>query len=62
MYTIKDKDAILDPLQDLVTHLKTRFKGQCGIIYCLRRDECKDLARTLLRKHKINCGFYHGGM
>ena len=39
--------------------LRTRFKGKCGIIYCISRKDCERLAERLGRDFGIKCDFYH---
>jgi RecQ family ATP-dependent DNA helicase len=38
------------------------FHGKSGIIYCLSRNDCENVARELIRKHRISALHYHAGM
>ena len=62
LYEIRDKKAIKSIENDIKTMLKTRFKGKCGIIYCISRKECEKLAENLKRNHGIACDFYHADL
>ena len=42
--------------------LKTRFRGKCGIIYCISRKDCEKLAENLKRNHGVKCDFYHADL
>lgn len=45
--------------EDVVNMLRTRFRGKCGIIYCVSRKECEKLAEILKRNYAIKCDYYH---
>lgn len=47
-------------LDEITTMLKTDFHKKTGIIYCLSRNECDDLAAKL-SKHGVSCVSYHAG-
>lgn len=42
--------------------IKDEFKNKSGIIYCLSRNDCENVARELLDKHRISALSYHAGM
>lgn len=55
----KTKDA----LQQLGWLIKDRFgQATCGIVYCLSKNECADVAKYLKEKFKIKSAHYHAGM
>ncbi|CAI0551667.1 unnamed protein product, partial [Linum tenue] len=54
----KDKDA-LKQLGQLITD---RFKNQCGIVYCLSKNECVEVSNFLNDKCKIKTSYYHAGL
>ena len=62
IYEIRDKKQIKNVDSDIAQLLNTRFRGKCGIIYCVRRKECEQLSETLKRNFKIKCDFYHADM
>ncbi|QLQ81364.1 hypothetical protein HG537_0F01250 [Torulaspora globosa] len=41
--------------------IKTRFKGQTGIIYCHSKNSCEQVSAQMQR-NGIKCAFYHAGM
>ena len=58
-YEIRNKKSVKNIEEDIAGLLKTRFKGKCGIIYCISRKNCEKYAETLKRSHGIKCDFYH---
>ncbi|KAJ6397428.1 hypothetical protein OIU77_018444 [Salix suchowensis] len=42
--------------------LKDRFKNQCGIVYCLSKNECVEVSKFLNEKCKIKTVYYHAGL
>ena len=42
--------------------INEEFKGKCGIVYCLSRNDCESVAKELSNKHRIAALFYHAGM
>eukprot|EP00257_Ricinus_communis_P024451 XP_015584658.1 ATP-dependent DNA helicase Q-like 1 isoform X1 [Ricinus communis] len=42
--------------------LKDRFKNQCGIVYCLSKNECIEVSNFLNDKCKIKTVYYHAGL
>jgi bloom syndrome protein len=59
VYEIRDKKSLKSVDDDVVNLLRTRFKGKCGIIYCISRKDCEKLAETLKRNYQVKCDFYH---
>ena len=53
---VKTKDKLLE-----IAEFIDRRKDSSGIIYCLSRNNCQDVAEAL-RNYGINAGFYHAGM
>ena len=47
-------------LQEIAEFIDRR-KDKSGIVYCLSRNNCQDVAEAL-RNYGINAGFYHAGM
>ncbi|KAG6774989.1 hypothetical protein POTOM_018409 [Populus tomentosa] len=54
----KTKES-LKQLGDLV---RDRFKNQCGIVYCLSKNECVEVSKFLNEKCKIKAVYYHAGL
>jgi bloom syndrome protein len=42
--------------------INDEFKAKSGIIYCLSRNDCENVSRELVTKHRIPAQFYHAGM
>jgi RecQ family ATP-dependent DNA helicase len=42
--------------------INEEFRGKCGIVYCLSRNDCESVAKELSNKHRIAALFYHAGM
>lgn len=49
-------------LEEMAQFIKTHHHGQCGIIYCLSRKQCEEVAKQLSRNHGIVSQHYHAGM
>lgn len=49
-------------LADMASFIKTEYDGQCGIIYCLSKAACEDVAAKLRTEHNVKAQHYHGGM
>lgn len=62
MYEIKDKKQFKNVNDDVVQMLRTRFRGKCGIIYCISRKECEKLSEILKRNYGIKCDYYHADL
>lgn len=61
-YTIIPKSKGNKVLEDIATTIKTLYKGQSGIIYCLSRATCEKIADKLQKEHRIMAKHYHAGM
>ncbi|XVF41791.1 hypothetical protein PTKIN_Ptkin01aG0309000 [Pterospermum kingtungense] len=51
-----------DSLKQLGQLLQDRFKNQCGIVYCLSKNECAEVSNFLNEKCKIKTVYYHAGL
>ena len=49
-------------LADMAKTIRDLYSGQSGIIYCLSRKNCEDIAKKLKDEHGINAAHYHAGM
>ncbi|XP_023746068.1 ATP-dependent DNA helicase Q-like 3 isoform X2 [Lactuca sativa] len=59
-YEVRFKDLLTDPYDDLTDLIKS-CGDVCGIVYCLERTMCDDLA-SHLSKNGISCAAYHAGL
>ncbi|KAJ0013881.1 hypothetical protein Pint_19754 [Pistacia integerrima] len=51
-----------ESLKQLGQLIKDRFKNQCGIVYCLSKNECVEVSNFLNDKCKIKTVYYHAGL
>lgn len=55
----KGKENLLDPISEIIN---TSYKNQCGIVYCLSRKKCEDVAQALRQQSGINARHFHAHM
>ena len=61
-YEVRLKTKAKDVLDSMVETINTSYPGQSGIIYCLSRKNCEDIATKLRKQHNIMAHHYHAGM
>ena len=61
-YEVRSKTKAKDVLDSMVDTINTKYPGQSGIIYCLSRKNCEDIATKLREQHNIMAHHYHAGM
>lgn len=59
-YDIRKKDKNVEA--SIVSLIKQSYPGKSGIIYCLSKKQCEDLAMKLRTKHGISTEHYHAGL
>ena len=42
--------------------INEEYRNKSGIIYCLSRNDCENVAKELTTKHRIPAQYYHAGM
>lgn len=47
-YIVKKKDK--DSLEEISNIIRSQFYNRCGIIYCLSRNNCEDVAKFMTQK------------
>lgn len=52
-YHVLQKPAAGKHLEEIAEIIKKSYKGKCGIIYCLARKKCEDVAKKLKEKYGI---------
>lgn len=60
-YRVNPKDY-KDPFKHLGDFVVKHYKGQSGIIYCLSKNECAQVAEHLCKDFKLKAGYYHAGL
>ena len=64
-YEVRDKKQIgkgAEVLKDIADLIKSKYRGQTGIIYTLSRRNCEELAKKLREEHDINAHQFHAKM
>jgi bloom syndrome protein len=46
-------------LQEIATFVQNTYPRESGIIYCLSKKECENVAEKLRSKHKLSATHYH---
>jgi len=59
-YEVRPKTK--DVLQDLIRIITVDHQGESGIIYCLSKKQCEEVAAHLSTKNRIKAHHYHAGM
>ena len=49
-------------LEDIAQDIKQQYAGQTGIIYCLYRNSCEEVAKVLSEDYGIQAKHYHAKM
>ncbi|KAM0717525.1 hypothetical protein Q7P37_007377 [Cladosporium fusiforme] len=61
-YEVRQKGKGKEDLEAIAQLIQKNHRGQTGIIYCLSRKNCEDLAKALSKEHKIRAHHFHAGM
>ena len=61
-YEVRSKTKAKDVLDSMANTINTSYRGQSGIIYCLSRKNCEDIATKLREQYNIMAHHYHAGM
>lgn len=61
-YEVRSKTKAKDVLDSIANTINTSYRGQSGIIYCLSRKNCEDIASKLREQYNIMAHHYHAGM
>ena len=57
-YDVREKNKAR-VLSDIATWVKTRHRNQTGIIYCLSRNNCEEVAHGLREQYGLTAEHYH---
>ena len=61
-YEVRSKTKAKDVLDSIANTINTYYRGKSGIIYCLSRKNCEDIATKLRKQYNIMAHHYHAGM
>ena len=61
-YEVRAKGKAKDVLDGIANTIKTTYRRQCGIIYCLSKKNCELIATKLKEEYGILAHHYHAGM
>lgn len=61
-YEVRSKTKAKEVLDSIANTINTYYRGKSGIIYCLSRKNCEDIAKKLREQYKITAHHYHAGM
>ena len=61
-YEVRPKAKAKDVLADMADIIRTIYRNQSGIIYCLSRSNCESIAEKLRNEYQIQAHHYHAGM
>lgn len=61
-YEVRSKTKAKEVLESIASTINTSYRGQSGIIYCLSKKNCEDVARKLRDDYNIIAHHYHAGM
>ena len=61
-YEVRAKGKAKDVLESIAQTINKSYRGQSGIIYCLSKKNCEDVAEKLRNQHRIKAHHYHAGM
>lgn len=61
-YEVRSKGKAKDVLESMADTINTFYKRQTGIVYCLSKKNCEDIATKLRNDYDIMAHHYHAGM
>ncbi|KAF3283523.1 ATP-dependent DNA helicase sgs1 [Orbilia oligospora] len=61
VYEVLEKVKGGQVIQDIINLIQTSYKGKCGIVYCLSKNDCEQVS-SHLQKARILANFYHAGL
>ena len=61
-YEVRHKGKAKDVLESMAGTISKSYRGQSGIIYCLSKKNCEDVAEKLRKEYNIMSHHYHAGM
>ncbi|PGH05172.1 bloom syndrome protein [Blastomyces parvus] len=62
MYEVLRKSRGTSVVKGIADIINNSYRGQAGIVYCLSRQSCENVAEQLRETHKIKAAHYHAGL
>ena len=62
IYEVRNKGKGKEVLESMATIINGSYKDQSGIIYCLSRQNCENIAKKLRDDYSIKAHHYHAGL
>eukprot|EP00055_Hartaetosiga_balthica_P007520 m.25972 g.25972 ORF g.25972 m.25972 type:complete len:1289 (+) comp5813_c0_seq1:81-3947(+) len=60
-YEVRKKTSFQKCIDSIASDIQRRYKNKCGIVYCLSRKDCENVAINLNKK-QISALYYHAGL
>lgn len=48
-------------IEEVIAMIRSKFRNDCGIVYCLSRNDCDNYAKEL-KRNGIKASSYHAGL
>ena len=61
-YEVRQKGKKKQDMENIADLITSKHPRQTGIVYCLARKECEDVAKVLHEEYKIKAHHYHAAM
>lgn len=58
-YDVQPKKSKVEVIQQIAGLIKASYAKQSGIVYCISRDRCEEVAKSLRSLYGINAACYH---
>lgn len=58
-YEVRKKQKKQVLIEEIANFIKSRHAAQTGIIYCFKKTDCEEVARTLRDKYGLKAEHYH---
>jgi len=58
-YEVRPKGKATEQIDEIGNLITSKYRNKCGIIYCLSRRKCEQVAEELRKKCKIKAHHYH---
>ena len=61
-YEVRPKPKAAEHIDEIGNLITSKYRNKCGIIYCLSRKKCEQVAEELRKKCKIKAHHYHAAL